>query len=375
MQFPNQLNAKINQRIENNSLRNLYFNNDLIDFTSNDYLGFSRNEIIFNQTNQYLEDNHFNQNGATGSRLISGNYDWYQAIEEEIAAFHQVEKALIYANGYSANLGLISAIAQKDCVILYDQYCHASIIDGIRLGLSKFYKFSHLDYNYLENLLQKNQSQTVFVITESLFSMDGTIPDLKIISELCNKFNAYLIVDEAHAIGVLGKNGVGLVQDLNLENQVFARIVTFGKALGCHGAAVLGSEKLQQYLINFSRSFIYSTALSPHAMATIKMAYQYLKNHPEFINKLQENIEFFGENFENYLSKSPIQTLILGDTEITKKAAQFLKENNFNIKAILSPTVAKGTERLRICLHEYNTKEEIEQLIKYLNTWKKESFL
>ncbi|MFY7811963.1 MAG: aminotransferase class I/II-fold pyridoxal phosphate-dependent enzyme [Flavobacterium sp.] len=375
MQFPYQLEAKINQRIENNSLRKLYFTNDLIDFSSNDYLGFSRNETIFNQTNQFLEDNHFNQNGATGSRLISGNYQWYQDVEQEIANFHKVEKALIYANGYAANLGLISAIAQKDCVILYDQYCHASIIDGIRLGFSKYFKFPHLDYNYLENLLQKNQSQTVFVLTESLFSMDGTIPDLKNISELCNQYNAYLIVDEAHAIGVLGKNGEGLIQELNLENQIFARIVTFGKAMGCHGAAILGSVKLIEYLINFSRSFIYSTALPPHAMATIQMAYQYLKKHHELPEKLRQKIAFFGENFKYFLPNSPIQTLILGNTDKTKKAAQLLIENKFDVKAILSPTVEKGKERLRICIHEYNTKEEINQLTQYLNQWKIESFL
>jgi 8-amino-7-oxononanoate synthase len=375
MNFPLKILQKTNQRIQDNELRTLDFSNNLIDFYSNDYLGFARNEAIFEQVNLFLEQKKIKTNGATGSRLISGNYHWYETVEEEIADFHQVEKALIYNNGYAANLGLISAIAQKDCVILYDQYCHASILDGIRLGFAKFYKYPHLDDNYLEKLLKKHQNETVFVITESLFSMDGTIPDLKNTASLCEKYNAYLIVDEAHAIGVLGKNGCGLVQDLQLENQVFARIVTFGKAMGCHGAAVLGSEKLHQYLINFSRSFIYSTALPPHAMATIKISYEYLKNNSFLVENLHQKIKFYGKDQDEFMLNSPIQTLKIGNTEGAKDIANKLKINKINVKAIVSPTISKGSERLRICLHNFNTDEEIKTLTKHINQWKKEQYL
>jgi 8-amino-7-oxononanoate synthase len=375
MNFPTRFLQKINQRIQDNELRYLDFSNDLIDFYSNDYLGFARNEVIFEQVKLFLNQKKITINGATGSRLISGNLDWYVNIEQEIATFHQVEKALIYNNGYAANLGLISAISQKDCVILYDQLCHASILDGIRLGFAKFYKYPHLNDNYLENLLQKYSNSTVFVITESLFSMDGTIPDLQNIVNICEKYNAYLIVDEAHAIGVLGNLGSGLVQQLGIQDKVFARVVAYGKAMGCHGAAVLGSEKLYQYLVNFSRSFIYSTALSPHAMATIKTAYKYLNNNSYLVKNLQEKIALFGIDNNEFKSNSPIQTIKIGDIILTKNIENRLKENGFQVKAVLSPTVAKGSERLRICLHEYNTNEDILKLKEIINQWKKEYFL
>lgn len=375
MNFPTRFLQKINQRIQDNELRYLDFSNDLIDFYSNDYLGFARNEVIFEHVKLFLNQKKITINGASGSRLISGNLDWYETIEQEIATFHQVEKALIYNNGYAANLGLISAIAQKDCVILYDQLCHASILDGIRLGYAKFFKYAHLEDNYLEKLLKKHQNETVFVITESLFSMDGTIPNLKNIASLCEKYNAYLIVDEAHAIGVLGNLGSGLVQQLGIQDKVFARVVAYGKAMGCHGAAVLGSEKLHQYLVNFSRSFIYSTALSPHAMATIKTAYKYLNNNSDLVKNLQEKIALFGIENNEFKPNSPIQTIKIGDTILTKNIENRLKGNGFQVKAVLSPTVAKGSERLRICLHEYNTNEDILKLKEIINQWKKEYFL
>lgn len=375
MNFPSKLYDKLTKRIEENELRTLENPKNLIDFYSNDYLGFAKNSEIFEQINLFLQQNNFNSNGATGSRLISGNLEWYNRVEEEVAQFHQVEKALIYNNGYAANLGLISAISQKDCVILYDQLCHASILDGIRLGFAKFYKYPHLNDNYLENLLQKYSNSTVFVITESLFSMDGTIPNLQNIVNICEKHNAYLIVDEAHAIGVLGNLGSGLVKQLGIQDKVFARVVAYGKAMGCHGAAVLGSEKLHQYLINFSRSFIYSTALSPHAMATIKIAYKYLNNNSDLVKNLQEKIALFGIENNEFKPNSPIQTIKIGDTILTKNIENRLKENGFQVKAVLSPTVAKGSERLRICLHEYNTNEEILKLKEIINQWKKEYFL
>ena len=190
-----------------------------------------------------------------------------------------------------------------------------------------------------------------------------------------NEKNAFLIVDEAHAIGVLGNLGSGLVKQLGIQDKVFARVVAYGKAMGCHGAAVLGSEKLHQYLINFSRSFIYSTALSPHAMATIKIAYKYLNNNSDLVKNLQEKIALFGIENNEFKPNSPIQTIKIGDTILTKNIENRLKENGFQVKAVLSPTVAKGSERLRICLHEYNTNEEILKLKEIINQWKKEYFL
>jgi 8-amino-7-oxononanoate synthase len=205
--------------------------------------------------------------------------------------------------------------------------------------------------------------------------MDGDSPDLKKMVEISKTYNAFLVVDEAHAMGVFGKRGVGLIKDLELENDVFARIVTFGKAMGCHGAAVLGSHTLKQYLINFSRSFIYTTALSPHTLATIHSAYNELVT-TNSIQILHQNIEFFKtEIIKNKLqdyfieSDSSIHCCIIPGNEKVKTISQKLQKHNFDVKPILSPTVPKEQERLRFCLHSYNTNEEISEVLKLLATF------
>jgi 8-amino-7-oxononanoate synthase len=223
--------------------------------------------------------------------------------------------------------------------------------------------------NNLNSLTEKlnNAKGNIFIVTESVFSMDGDIAPLKEISALAKKSNAHLIVDEAHTLGVIGDDGLGLVQQLGLEKEVFARIHTFGKALGCHGAIILGSKVLRSYLINFARSFIYTTALPFHSLATIKMAYQSLKEGLN-IQDLQSNISYFNSiknNCSNQFieSHSAIQSLIITGNNECKNLSNKLLDKGFDVKAILSPTVAEGKERLRICLHAYNTKNEIEQLL------------
>ena len=207
--------------------------------------------------------------------------------------------------------------------------------------------------------------------------MDGDSPDLKYLVYIAKKFNAKLIIDEAHAIGVIGTGGEGLVQKLKLEDQVFARIVTFGKALGCYGAAILGSAKLRQYLINFARSFIYTTGLSPHAVATILAAYENLEeNGYELLLKLNSNIAILHLQIEldalrsHFLANdSAVHTCIIGGNDQVKKAALMLAEKGFDVKPILSPTVPKGEERLRICLHSFNTHEQIRKLVQIIENF------
>ena len=263
-QLPHHLSSKLEIRKQFNSLRSLQSSASLIDFASNDYLGFSQLESIFNQTHQFVIEHNFTQNGATGSRLISGNHPLYQLAEDYIAQFHQCESALIFNSGYDANVGFFSSVPQKGDLILYDELCHASIRDGIKLSNAKAYKFTHNDFEELEALIQRHKAANIYVVTESVFSMDGDTPNLEELVNVCKKHNCYLVVDEAHALGVFGDKGEGLVQMLGLQEEVFARIMTFGKGLGCHGAAVLGSNELKQYLINFTRSFIYTTGLPPH---------------------------------------------------------------------------------------------------------------
>ncbi len=373
MSFPKKLTQKLLHRIENNSLRTLGQKNTLIDFSSNDYLGFAKSEAIFNKTHQFLIDNSILQNGATGSRLLSGNHHLYNSIEKELSKFHHSEEALIFNSGYDANIGFFSAVPQRGDIILYDEFIHASIRDGIQLSNAQSFKFKHNNLEDLEKKISKHQSKNdteIYVVTEAVFSMDGDMPDLKKLSEIIIQNNAYLIIDEAHAVGVFNK---GLIQELNIETAIFARIITFGKALGCHGAVVLGSKELKQYLINFSRSFIYTTGLSPHSLATIKFAYSELIES-DTKEKLQKNILFFKKEINRLqldfiTSNSAIHCCIISGNENVKKIAKQLKEKGFDVKAILSPTINKGEERLRFCLHSYNSFEEITAVLEHLTTF------
>ena len=364
--FPKILSNKLQQRIQSNSLRSLAESNYLVDFSSNDYLGLSQSENIFDETHQFILDRNYKKNGATGSRLLSGNHKLYQETEDFIAKFHQSEAALIFNSGYDANVGFFSAVPQKGDLILYDELCHASIRDGIQLSNAKAYKFNHNDFENLEKLILRNPDSVIYIVTESVFSMDGDCPNLEELVLLSDKYHCYLVVDEAHALGVFGSSGEGFVQMLGLQDHVFARIMTFGKGLGCHGAAILGSVELKDYLVNFARSFIYTTGLSPHSVATILIAYQHLKKDSASILKLRENIVFFNQQ-KNLLSlkplfvrsKSAIQSAIIPGNEKVKTIANQLQEKGFDVKAILSPTVPEGQERLRFCLHSYNSQEEI----------------
>ena len=199
--------------------------------------------------------------------------------------------------------------------------------------------------------------------------MDGDAPNMETLVQLSEKHNALLVVDEAHALGVFGDKGEGLVQSQNLQDKIFARIMTFGKGLGCHGAAILGNSDLKEYLVNFARSFIYTTGLSPHSVATILVAYENLNQSNE-LQKLKENINFFNQQKQLLgikplfvYSKSAIHSAIIPGNEKVKHIAVQLQEKGFEVKAILSPTVPEGQERLRFCLHSYNSTEEISAVI------------
>ena len=392
MKFPENIKNKLNQRKENNTFRKLGKQTNLVDFSSNDYLGFAKSEIIFDKTHQFLIDNHIKLNGATGSRLLSGNHILYGEVERLLYKFHNSEDALIFNSGYDANIGFFSSVPQRGDIILYDEFIHASIRDGVKLSNAKAYKFKHNDLENLEETLSRftqnnidknklspeirNLKREIYVVIESVFSMDGDTPDLASASKICKNHNAHFIVDEAHSVGVLGENGCGEIKRLGLENNVFARIVTFGKALGCHGAAILGSKELKEYLINFSRSFIYTTGLSPHSLATIKTAYNQLNTRLSKegnYSKLNTNIQYFVSEVKRLQlqnkfinSNSAIHCCVISGNSKVKEIAKKLHENGFDVKPILSPTILKEKERLRFCLHSYNSKEEITKVIELL---------
>ena len=367
--------AKLDQRKEADALRALPMPDSLVDFSSNDYLGFAKSAHIFDAAHEHLLKTGNKINGVTGSRLISGNHLLYQETENYIAQFHQSEAALIFNSGYDANVGLFSSVPQKGDTILYDEYIHASIRDGIRLSTASAYKYRHNDAADLEKLLKKAAiaQGEVYVVTESVFSMDGDSPSLESIISLCENYGARLVVDEAHALGVFGSKGEGLVQAEGLQDKVFARVVTFGKGLGCHGAAVLGSKELREYLVNFARSFIYTTGLPPHSLATILSAYKQLEISEKERHSLNGNIEFFKSEavrlgLEFIESDSAIQCIIVSGNQKVKYCALQLQQNGFNVKPILSPTVPLGQERLRFCLHSYNTENEIAKILELLKS-------
>ena len=377
------LSRKLNQREEQDALRRLRLPEGKVDLCSNDYLGVVRNGlledgILMAASAADTADAH----GSGGSRLLAGNYPLIEETERAIAKFHLAPAALIYNSGYDANLGLLSSVPQRGDVILYDALSHASIRDGMRLSLALAYGFAHNDLQELEKRLRAAREpaedgggagpgkggvevKTVFVVTESVFSMDGDFAPLERMAALCRQYDAQLIVDEAHATGVVGGKGEGLVQMLGLEAACFARVHTFGKAVGCHGAVVLGSTLLRDFLINFSRSFIYTTALPPASVRAIARAYALLPRLDAERERLQLLIGRFREMpiaFKRLDSTTPIQVVIVPGNAAVKALAARLQEAGLDVRPILSPTVEKGTERLRIVLHAYNTEEEIDRL-------------
>ena len=365
------ITQKLAERAAHNALRSLQQRHFSIDFYSNDYIGFSTDAAISHRM-QTLTNSDL-AHGSTGSRLLSGNLPIFAETERYIADFHHAEAALLYNSGYDANVGFFSCIVGRGDVILYDSYSHASIRDGISLSLANAYKFKHNDLEDLEKLLKKfaTDQRTVLIATETVFSMDGDSPDLRRLVALAQQYGAYVAVDEAHAIGVFGKNGSGLIQALGLENDIFARIVTFGKGLGAHGAAVVASADVVQYLVNFSRSFIYTTAMSPHSVATIRAGYEQL-SQTEAISQLHSHISYFKtqiaqQQLQGFIaSDSAIQAMVVPGNERVKALAAQLQAQGIGVLPILAPTVPAGEERLRICLHSFNSEEEIKKLVNLL---------
>lgn len=378
--FPEKMQSKLEARATDKTVRKLSGKSGLVDFSSNDYLGFANEASIHKSVLRLLSDSNQIKNGASGSRLLSGNHPLYESLEIKLAETFCCESALVFNSGYDANIGFFSCVPQRGDIVFFDELIHASIRDGIKMGNAKSYKFSHNDLDDLQSKCQaarrRNPKDTeIYIATESIFSMDGDSPDLKSFAEFCSTNDYHFIIDEAHATGVLGKNGTGLVQESGLENQVFARIVTFGKALGCHGAAVLGGKNLIDYLINFARSFIYTTALPPHSIAIVISALKFLDsaNGDERRIELKKNIDFFKTQIEKYElcdkflpSDSAIQCCLVSGNDQVKSVARQLQENGFDVKAIMPPTVSEGKERLRFCLHSYNSEEEMSKCLTIL---------
>lgn len=363
------LNSKLCERIENDSLRSLpSVHSSAIDFFSNDYLGLSNSPELHKKITDTVLSHKLHKNGATGSRLLSGNSAYTEEVEGKLSILFKGQTSLIFNSGYAANLAVLSSIPQKGDTIIYDELAHACIKDGARLSLAKRFSFKHNDLNDLENKIRKAEGR-IYIAVESVYSMDGDECALKELVTLSEKYNAVIILDEAHSTGTYGDNGSGLATSLGIEDKIDIRVYTFGKAMGVHGACVVGSTMLINYLVNFARPFIYTTALPPHSVASIDCAFEFLKDNIELQKTLNEKINTFKSSLtaNASLSKSAIQPIIVPGNEAIKKITEKIMLKGFDIRPILSPTVKEGTERIRICLHAFNTEADIKQLAILIN--------
>lgn len=366
----NYLQKSLTKRVQENSLRILPGSNPDIDFISNDYLGLARSEELFDQIQEKYQDLKIKLNGSTGSRLLSGNSEMAESLEKKLASHFKAEAGLIFNSGYNAGLSVLSSVPGKDDTIIYDELAHACIKDGARLSISKRFSFRHNDVNDLEQKLKRTKGKA-FIVLESIYSMDGDQTPLLEIVNLAQNYDSEIILDEAHATGIIGKKGVGLANSLELQDRIFARIYTFGKAMGVHGAIVCGKKILKDYLINNARPFIYTTALPLHSLVSIECAFDYLKSNHYLLQKIDEKISLFIDhyrkreiNFERTDSNSQIQGIIIPGNSHVRKVSELVRKSGYDVRPILSPTVKLGKERIRVCLHTFNNDDDILGLLR-----------
>jgi 8-amino-7-oxononanoate synthase len=337
-----------------------------VDFWSNDYLGLSRYSA-FDNTPDALRVTGLG--GSAGSRLVSGNHPIFAEFESFLAGFHYGESSLIFNSAYAANLGVLSSVVGRHDTIIFDSLCHASMRDGIRLAGSGSFHFQH---NEIEDLMRKlhHARGSVLIAIESLYSMDGDYAPLGDIIRIAQEYGAEVFVDEAHSTGIRGPGGSGYVVEEGVQDQVFARVHGWGKAVGSHGACVVGPEVLRDWLINKARPFIYTTAFPPAHIFILWQHYRQMIKNDEERSLLWARVAYLRKGLravaaERVLGdpRSPIMGLLFGSSSSTLAAARYLRSHGFGIGAIRSPTVPAGSERIRLCVHSFNTENEIDELL------------
>ncbi|HEY9745980.1 MAG TPA: 8-amino-7-oxononanoate synthase [Oculatellaceae cyanobacterium] len=341
-----------------------------VNFSSNDYLGLSKDPRLQEAA---IEAIHCYGTGNAASRLISGTTELAHELEETVAAFKQAEAALVFNSGYQANVAILQALAGPGDWLFCDRLNHASLVDGCLLSGARWTRYRHLDLNHLEQKLKKVPTNVrKWIITDSVFSMDGDYPDLNALADLAERYGAFVMVDEAHASGLYGDTrSSGLCEQFGVSNRIALQMGTFSKALGGAGAYVAGPKTLIQNLINRARGFIYSTAMPPATMAASKRAIEVVMHDPMPKQRLWENVRLFERCLrEKGLAvgplKSPIIPIVLGDNARTLQASQTLLERGFFVQAIRQPTVPAGTERLRIALSAAHEPHDIIRLAEAL---------
>lgn len=345
----------------------VYFNNkEYIDFSSNDYLGLSDHPRLKEEAKKAIDK--FGTS-AYASRLLSGDLELHHKLEEKVADFKNKEAALVFNSGYQANVGIINSLCTKGDCIFSDRLNHASIIDGIILSGAKLFRFKHNDYKHLEELLEKerNKFKSALIITETIFSMDGDKAPLAELVRLKEKYNCKIFVDEAHATGIFGKAGAGLVEEEGLQGKIDFIMGTFSKALGGSGAYLASSKKAIEYLINSCRSFIYSSALPPAVTASNLASIDLIKEEPFRRKNLKSSANYLRaalikKGFKTR-GASQIIPVIIGSNLAVLKFAQKLQEKNYWVLPIRPPTVPKNEARLRFSLTVHHNKEVLQKLI------------
>jgi 8-amino-7-oxononanoate synthase len=359
------------QRVTSHAVRTLRREGSGVDLSSNDYLGMARKLAHPEVVARILDSGRKGIVGATGSRLVTGNTEAHEELESFLASFHGAEGALLFGSGYEANIGLLSTIASRADTIIYDELVHASMRDGIRLSSARAYSFRHNDLQDLEQKMRAARGEC-FIVVESVYSMDGDQAPLVELCQLVERAGAYLIVDEAHSTGVYGPGGAGCVVELGLCHGVLARIHTFGKALGYRGACVVGSHALREHLINSARSFIYTTAPDQVMLRYMREAYDMMRAADDERRQLKlliagmTAVRTMHPEVSFLKSESPIQGVLLPGNSRALRAESALHEAGFVARAIRAPTVPRGLERVRLCLHSYNSIQEVEQAVEVL---------
>lgn len=344
-----------------------------LNFCSNDYLGLASDERLIAAAKKGLDQYGF---GSGASRLVCGNMTAHQMLEQKIAGLKKAEDCVVFSSGYMANVGLISALIDRNDLVFSDRLNHASIVDGITMSRAKSFRYKHNDMEALCCLLKKSSStQKKWIITDSVFSMDGDVADLKRIAELAKEHEAHIIVDEAHGFGVLGQNGGGLVEELGLQNEIDLQMGTLSKAAGCFGAYVCGSKSVMDYLRNKARSLIYTTGLPPSVMSAAIEAINIISRSNDRRQKvlkladdLRQKIKTLG--FDTLQSTTPIIPVVVGNEDDALNLSQYLWENNIWVSAIRPPTVPKGSARLRLTVTANHDKEHVDSLINVLKNFK-----
>lgn len=335
----------------------------LLNFVSNDYLGLSCDPKVTAAAAQATRDG----SGATSARLMAGTNRAYCTLEEKLAQFHRTDGALIFGSGYLANLGVINSLVSKDDAVFSDHLNHASIVDGCLLSGAKHYRYRHLDTDQLEFMLRDADSRGLkrkLIVTESVFSMDGDVAPLEQIADLRDRFNAALIVDEAHALGVFGTGGRGYAEKLGIANRVDLVIGTFGKALGGYGAYVAAGRAWIEYLTNAARTFVFSTALPPPVIAAVETALELVLSADKSRANIQARADTLREELRSMdlnvmQSETQIVPAVFGTSAKSLAISQELEQEGIWVRAIRPPTVPHNSSRLRFSITALFTDDDI----------------